>query len=58
MITYIAKVERHHDKDVHIRSKLDKFLLFLTFNVFLFPTIFTGTIGNLIYGSLGGKVGT
>lgn len=58
MISFIVAKERHHDKDVHIRSKLDKYLLFFVFNIFLIPTIFTGAVGNLLYGSLGGKVGT
>ena len=51
IIRFLVKTERHHTVGSAENSTMNKFLLFFSMNVFLFPTVVTPIIDTLIYGA-------
>jgi hypothetical protein len=48
-IWFLVRIEKHHTMAEAIESGMDKFLLFFSFNLFIFPAILTPILNALIF---------
>jgi len=50
IIWFLVGLEKHHNTGSAINSGMNKFLLFFSLNIFIFPTIITPIIGAILGG--------